>query len=417
MRCLCLLLCGLLTPVVRAGVHYSAEKYHPLPSQWRGFLLDHRSLRMVGANPGSGLPVHFLRQQYNDAALKLEAEAKTQALSADKIADLGALYIRLNKPGKAIEVLRPATRLHPQHFPLASNLATAWQANGELADAERAMVEAVRLAPPAWKKFEEFQLKLIRARLNEKKNTTSVDDLFGVAISRQTRDKLPADDLQLVQQLALWFPSDGRVLWLLGELAYAHGDIRTAAAILEGCVSEFALASPECRQNRKIYREEADRISKLPDSEHAKYRGDITFKSGRPCQREFDGTALPEIRADGVNLLPWPVLNETTIEKPFKPQFLKYLKALDGKQVYLTGYMQPVSMDIDVTGFMLVEYPVGCWFCETPEPPGIVFVDMGDKLARIRQNRMKISGILKLNSTDPEDFLYTIRDAKISEPD
>ena len=30
------------------------------------------------------------------------------------------------------------------------------------------------------------------------------------------------------------------MLWQLGELANAHGDVATAAAILEGCVTEFA---------------------------------------------------------------------------------------------------------------------------------------------------------------------------------
>ena len=224
--------------------------------------------------------------------------------------------------------------------------------------------------------------------------------------------------MAIVQQLALWLPGDGRLLWLLGELAGAHGDVRMAANILEGCVSEFALAAPECRAHRKAYREAVDAIGKLPDAEHAKYRGDIPFKSARALQREFDLTTLPEIRPDGTNLLPWPVLNETTIEKPFKPQFLKHLRQLDGKKVAMTGYMQPVSMDFEISGFMLVEYPVGCWFCETPEPAGIVFADLGEgKSTTLKRNRVKVTGTLKLNSADPEDFLYTITGAKVGEPD
>jgi hypothetical protein len=31
--------------------------------------------------------------------------------------------------------------------------------------------------------------------------------------------------------------------------------------------------------------------------------------------------------------------------------------------------MQPVTMDIEVSGFLLIEQFVGCWFCETPELP------------------------------------------------
>ena len=413
----------LFAPVsARAGVHYSGEKFNDLPANWRGYLLDHRSLRMIGATPGAGIPVHILREQYLALAEKLETQAKDKPLSAEQTADLGALCLRLNLPAKAIDILRPAARQHPEHFRILSNLGTAWQLSGDLAGAERALIEAVKVAPPAWKKFEEAQLKLVRLRLRDAKNPASVDDLFGVVFTEKLppaeRKKLPADDVAIVQQLALWLPGDGRLLWLLGELAGAHGDVRMAANILEGCVSEFALAAPECRAHRKAYREAVDAIGKLPDAEHAKYRGDIPFKSARALQREFDLTTLPEIRPDGTNLLPWPVLNETTIEKPFKPQFLKHLRQLDGKKVAMTGYMQPVSMDFEISGFMLVEYPVGCWFCETPEPAGIVFADLGEgKSTTLKRNRVKVTGTLKLNSADPEDFLYTITGAKVGEPD
>ncbi|WP_020473144.1 DUF3299 domain-containing protein [Zavarzinella formosa] len=412
----------LLPATTRAGVHYSGEKFNELPANWRGFLLDHRSLRMIGATPGAGIPIHILREQYLALAEKLETQAKTKPLTADQLADLGAIYLRLNLPAKAIDILRPAARQYPDHFRILSNLGTAWQMSGDLAGADRSLVEAIRVAPPVWKKFEEAQLKLVRLRVREAKNPNAVDDLFGVKFAEkmppEERKKLPTDDVALVQQLALWLPADGRLLWQLGELANAHGDVRTTASILEGCVSEFALAAPEVRLHRKQYREAADAIGKLPDAEHAKFRGDIAFKSTRALQREFDLTTLPEIRPDGTNLLPWPVLNETTIEKPFKPNFLKHLRQLDGKKVAITGYMQPVSMDFEVSGFMLVEYPVGCWFCETPEPSGIVFADLGEgKSTTVRRNRVKITGVLKLNSSDPEDFLYTIVGAKVSDPD
>src|SRR5262249_37319719 len=34
-----------LSPLARAGLHYSGETTAELPSRWRGFLIDHRSLR------------------------------------------------------------------------------------------------------------------------------------------------------------------------------------------------------------------------------------------------------------------------------------------------------------------------------------------------------------------------------------
>src|SRR5262245_58380921 len=133
------------TPLAHAGLHYSAETPAELPSNWRGFLIDHRSVRLIGVPPAAGSPLHLPREQYEDAANKLEKTAAKRALAADEAADLGALYVRLGRPAKAIEVLRKAAREHPEHFAIAANLGTAWQAQGDLNEAVRALQEAVRL--------------------------------------------------------------------------------------------------------------------------------------------------------------------------------------------------------------------------------------------------------------------------------
>ncbi|MBO0699462.1 MAG: hypothetical protein J2P46_13790, partial [Zavarzinella sp.] len=360
----CGLIMVLLVPAVaRAGLYYSGETVAELPAQWRGFLLDHRALRLAGVPPVAGAPLHLLREQYEEAATKLEDVAKKRPLTADETADLGALHVRLGRSAKAVEVLRKAHRDHPNHFGIAANLGTAWQMQGDLNEAARALQEAVRLSPPRRRTFEEAHLKLVRLRQKEPKGTTAPDDLFGVPftgaggkpeagrIDPAARKKLPADDVAIGQQLALWLPGDGRLLWLLAELANAHGDVRTAAAILDGVVTEYALTTPEARERRKLYRAAADEIAKLPDSEHAKYRGDIVFKSPRPIARTLDAAALPAIRPDGVNPVPWAVLAETVVDKPFRPRFHKHLTQLDGKKVSLTGFMQPVSMDVEASGF------------------------------------------------------------------
>jgi hypothetical protein len=407
-----------LPAAATAGLHYSGETPAEFPSQWRGFLLDHRALRLAGVPPAPGAPLHLLREQYEDAAAKLEATAKKRVLTADESADLGALYVRLGRPAKAIEVLRPSQRDHPDHFRTAANLGTAWQLQGDLNEAARPLREAVRLAPPNWKPFEEAHLKLIRLRLEESKNSAKPDDLFGLPINVESRKKLPANDVAIVQQLALWLPADARLLWLLGELANAHGDVRTAAAILEGVVTEYGLTVPHARERRQLFRTAANDIAKLPDAEHAKYRGDVIFKSARPISRALDTANLPAIRPDGVNQLPWAVLAETAVDKPFTPRFHKHLSQLDGKKVSLTGFMRPVTMDVAVSGFMLIEYPVGCWFCETPDPAGILYVEVANgKSVAVMRGRVKVEGVLKLNKSDPEDFLFTLTGASVREPD
>src|SRR5262245_48548216 len=326
------LLASLAAATAHGGLYYSGETPAELPSQWRGFLLDHRAPRLVGVAPAPGAPLHVLREQYEDAAARLEAAATKRSLTADEAADLGALHVRLGRPVKAVEVLRRALRDHSDHFYLAANLGTAWQAQGDLDEAARALQQAVRLAPARWKPFEEAHLKLVRLRQKEPKGAATLDDLFGVTfvgssgkpepgkIDPDSRKKLPADNVAMVQQLALWLPADARLLWQLGELANAHGDVRTAAAILEGVVSEFAFTTAEVRERRKVYRAAADEIVRLPDAEHAKYRGDVVFRSNPPITRQFDAASQPEIRPAGVNLLPCPVLADGAASNPSSPR-------------------------------------------------------------------------------------------------
>src|SRR6266545_2375971 len=322
----------ILSPsVASAGLHYSGEQFAELPSRPAGFLIDHRALRAAGYERPDGLPSP-LRDDYVAAAARLEKLAKTRALTADETADLGALHLRLGKPEKALNVLAPAARKFPEHFRVAANLGTAFQYSGDLERAATQLEEAVRLAPAKLKPFEQAHLKLVRLRLKEgkdAKNPAAPDDLFGVKyvggsgspeagkLAEAERKKLPDDAVSVVQQLALWLPADGRLLWQFGELCNAHGDVRSAAAALDGCVTEFALASPDLRKRRLLYRAAADELAKKPD--HEQHRGTLKVKSARPLIKAFDESLLPAIEADKVNMLPWPVLAATAINAKGRP--------------------------------------------------------------------------------------------------
>src|SRR5262249_15279939 len=161
-----------------------------------------------------------------------------------------------------LAVLRPAQRANPVHFRLAANLGTAWQASGDLTQAALALAVAVRLAPGKHLAAEQLHLKLVRLRAREKAGTQSLDDLFGVryvgpsgkyergTLAAEGSKKLPSTALAATQQLALWLPADGRLLWQLAELAGAHGDVAVSAAILDGCVTEFSLRHDELSAHR-----------------------------------------------------------------------------------------------------------------------------------------------------------------------
>src|SRR5207245_833790 len=115
---------------------------------------------------------------------------------------------------------------------------------------------------------EEYHLKMVRLRIRQGK--LDFDDLFGVrflndkgayepgAMAKTEWDKLPTRAVAIVQQLALWLPQDGRLLWQLAELANATGDVKTAAAMMDGCVTQFGLNDPELRRHRQRTRAATD---------------------------------------------------------------------------------------------------------------------------------------------------------------
>src|SRR5260370_27042185 len=95
---------------VRAGLYYSGEPIAELPSQWRGFLLDQRTLRNLAIKPSAKTAAGPARLRYQEEAARLEKLGKKQKLSADEVADLGALYVRLGEIDRAIEKLRAGQR-------------------------------------------------------------------------------------------------------------------------------------------------------------------------------------------------------------------------------------------------------------------------------------------------------------------
>lgn len=382
-----------------AGLYLGFEIVNELPCQWRGLLPDLRRLRTLAVpSLDTSRSASLFHSTYADALLKLESAASTRALTADETADLGALYVRFGKAEKAVGVLREARRKHPEHFHIAANLGTAWQSAGDYSAAIEALEDAVRLAPPMFKVAEQAHLKLLQSRRNERANS-------------ELERVVDLNDITTIQRLALWLPNDGRILWLLGESAHATGDVRTAANILDGCVSDFGMKSARLRENRQNYRAAVETLEKK--NEHAKTTAKL-FKSSRALAKLLNESKLPVIDPKGINTLPWAVLTESSIERPFKPKFLNYVEALDGLKVQMIGSMRPVSGEMggEVTSFLLTEYAIGCWFCDVPDATSMVIIDLKEGVD-VTRNAIKVEGTFQLNRKDPEDYLFRIIDAKV----
>jgi tetratricopeptide (TPR) repeat protein len=414
-----------------AGLYYSGETQNELPSQWRGFLLDQRMLRGIAVPPAAGAAANPARVVYETAAINLDKASRDRKLTADERADLGALYVRLGESAKAVEILRAAQRDHPNHFHIAANLGTAWQLHGDLERASDALLQGVKLAPGKWQKAEELHLKMVRQRQREPRGTQTLDDLFGVQyvgdsgkfelgrLAAEQRKKLPSEALALSQQLALWLPADARLLWQLAELANAHGDIRTAAAMLDGCV-EFGLRASELIDHRRALRNAAEAAgprTKIGDkATHEEHAAAFKTRSSRPLASKLDQASLPPIDKDGINAIPWSVIGETTVDRRYHPTFAKYLRELNGRTIRLTGFMQPLNEDPEPAAFLFIENPIGCWFCEMPDITGIILVELpAGKSKAYTRTPIRITGKLKLNDSDPENFLYTISEASVSD--
>jgi hypothetical protein len=411
-------------------LYYSGETYAELPSQWRGFLLDQRSLRTIAVRPNTAGLANPLRQRYQNEVEKLAKLAQRRPLTADETADLGALHSRLGDTARAIEVLRNAQRDHPKHFRLSANLGTAWQMQGDLTQAVACLEQAVALAPSRLKKTEQLHLKLVCLRARRPRDAGDLDDLFGIQyvgaggkfevgrLAESQRKRLPNDAIALVQQLALWLPADGRLLWQLAELAGVNGDVATAAAMLDGCVTEFGMRSSPLLEHRRAYRAAAEERAKNGGdvkTRHNDHAGLFKPRSLRPLARKLDQTPLPPIDPKGVNALPWSVVTETTLDRQSRPTFPRHLKDLDGKIVTLNGYLHPLGEGAELAASLLVEYPIGCWYCEQPEPTGIILVELAEgKTHPYTRSLVRVRGKLALNGSDPENFLFTIRDAELS---
>ncbi len=90
------------------------------------------------------------------------------------------------------------------------------------------------------------------------------------------------------------------------------------------------------------------------------------------------------------------------------PKFEAAQRALDGKQITLTGYMYAYEEAPIHKFFMLSFYPVSmCYFCGGAGPESVIEVIMKKPL-RATSKQITLKGTLKLNDTDKERLFYIL---------
>lgn len=97
----------------------------------------------------------------------------------------------------------------------------------------------------------------------------------------------------------------------------------------------------------------------------------------------------------------------------FVPSFGPQVKALEGKEVVLKGYMLPVAPEEDVFILSKNTY-ASCFFCGVGGPETIVEVQFKPGHPQFVMDQVvKIKGILSLNKADIEHCNYILKEAEV----
>jgi len=123
----------------------------------------------------------------------------------------------------------------------------------------------------------------------------------------------------------------------------------------------------------------------------------------------------------------WKTLSRITYKKEFdelmgfkidKPVFSDKVKALEGKEVIMKGYVIPVEGYKSHKEFILSAFPYNmCFFCGGAGPETVMEV-MASEPVKYQADAIYLKGILRLNADDINRLMYFLEDAVlVDEPE
>ena len=239
------------------------------------------------------VPDNRLKRELEERIRTLRAGGVSK-LSPDELAEYSADLLRVNRGDEALNLLHPLAR-DPRKggFLVNAHLARAHAGRGEWREAAEQQLMAVKYnefptkfgrltrEQLAWlKKVEsDYYLPWLRKRAEEARGVRvtglneSPDRLFPTSgkaeadfvrfhaedgsyraggVPEAETAKLPPDAIAIMQQLLIWHPNDPRLLWQLGELYNAAGDIETAARIMDLGSYSQGYSNPQLLEHRRI---------------------------------------------------------------------------------------------------------------------------------------------------------------------
>ncbi len=128
---------------------------------------------------------------------------------------------------------------------------------------------------------------------------------------------------------------------------------------------------------------------------------------------------------ESVKIIDWKFLSHVDYEDKYYPEleawyldpkFDESILAIDGQQIIIKGYIIPLDAEGGV--FALSAYPFSaCFFCGGAGPESVMSLKFKSKPKKYSTDDVVMfTGILKLNTTDVDDFNYILQEVEEIDP-
>lgn len=132
------------------------------------------------------------------------------------------------------------------------------------------------------------------------------------------------------------------------------------------------------------------------------------------------GATISQAQSGNAKLIDWKFLSKVKFEDKYYqeyeawylfPVFSEQIKALDGKQVIIKGYVIP--LDVEDGLYALSAYPFSnCFFCGGAGPESVMSLKFKEKQRKFETDDVAtFVGTLHLNTSNLDDFNYVLRNA------
>ena len=130
---------------------------------------------------------------------------------------------------------------------------------------------------------------------------------------------------------------------------------------------------------------------------------------------------------DGAIVIDWEMLSDVTFEDEYNeevqayvpyPTFGATLRAIEGREVQIEGYIIPLEETGDETILVLSAQPYSsCFFCGGAGPESVMDIKLkkGERRKFTTDDRMAFKGRLRLNDSDLYYLNYILEEATVAE--